>query len=211
MRILLTIITFLILLSSSYLQAQTVTESLISLNRQYAPLFSSNKSALSIDYLRITEVEEEKASYACLLQVNNVDLEKQAITIGGSIFGGGLLSGSGSVGQSNSYLIKRKEGAIVMDINTFYDFYDCINKSYSYISNKQVYGKEEFNTLATCSVENISFGAEYITSPSISRLNFFFKVDNAVFSMTQNEVKEIVKVLRDIKKDWTSRTNYQEK
>lgn len=194
----------LLLFSVGLLPAQTVTESLINLRKQYAPLFSGERSVLSIDYLRITETEQEEVVYLCLIQVNNIGLEQQSITLGASIFGSGIFSGSG-LNTGSSYLIQRKEGGIFMDKATFLEFFACLNKTYMYVRNKEAFGKDKINTLATCEVENISIGGEY-TPAALSPLSFYFKVDEATFSMSQTEIEEIVKTLRAIRDDWIART-----
>ncbi len=198
------LITAILFFSVSPLFSQSVTELILSLQKSYNPLFSNKASFLGLDFIRTYNVSSTDSTYYFMISVNQVQTVGQGYSVGTTIFGSGIFGNPG-LAISGAYTKVASGGTIVLNHKDFLEFYECANDVYTFIVFKQLHKTTNFNTVTTCSVGNLTFGAEYfpnVTSPS-DNLKFYFKVgDEATFTMNKVEFEEIVKTILGAKNLW---------
>jgi hypothetical protein len=194
----------ILIFSVAPLFSQSVAESILSLRKSYNPLFSDKASFLGLDFIRTYNVSSSDSTYYFMVSVNQVQTEQQGYSVGTRIFGSGIFGNPG-LAISGVYTKKATGGTVVLNQKDFLEFYECANDVYTFIVFKQLHKTTNLNTVTTCSVGNMTFGAEYfpnVTSPS-DNLKFYFKVgDEATFTMNKVEFEEIVKTILGAKNLW---------
>ena len=192
----------LVLMFSGAMNAQIINESLKSIREKYKPLFGNESSSLAIDFIRQHKLGANDFKHFLIVKVNNESLEKESISLGYSLFGSGLLSGS-SVSSGAQYAVKKANSEVILNREQLLALYDCSNDMYLHI-NKIKKEPDSPETLAYCEVEGVTIGAEtYSSSTNGSGVKFYFKVGNdSVFEMDQSEFEQIMITVGWIKKQW---------
>jgi hypothetical protein len=130
-------------------------------------------------------------------------LELENISLGSTIFDLNWVSAS----TRANYSINKSQNKSILEKEKFLEFYECINKVYSYIAKSERFKEIDNSVVATCGIENISIGSEYNPDKLAgNKVVFYFKVgEDATYQMSINQFQRIVKVFRDIKNNWISK------
>lgn len=184
---------------------QIISESILNSKEKFDPLFGKESSILSIDYVRNYEIGKSDTLYFLDIFINNKLTEAQSVSLGSSIFGSGLLTGS-SFGINTTYSTDEQEGNIKLNREDYLEFYTCVQTLYTFISKRQKFSDKKLNTVATCSIKNLSIGAEYDPAKPVdseSGLKFYFKLgDETIYRMTKSQFENTMGLFRKVKSLW---------
>ncbi len=201
-RNLILILSFLLIFSTT-VHSQTVTESVYSLKEKYNPFFSSEASYLKIDYLKKYRLDSKKdVTHYLLVKVTNQNLVKTGqLSVGTSVFSSNYLSYVNS--NATQYEVDVDQQEMLLDKERFYEFYDCAQNLYQFISDRQKFDKSPNNTVAFCKEGNLAIGAEFDPeSKTNDPLKFYFQVGKATFNMNREDFEDVIRLVRNMKKDW---------
>ncbi len=109
------------------LTAQTVYESLVTLDKSYNPLFGKEVAKISIDLIKQYELTGGDTSFHVMIQVNQKTTEEVGHSIGLSLFSSNLLGGASASGGINYQYIK-ESGVILMGYKELSLLYDAFIK-----------------------------------------------------------------------------------
>lgn len=175
---------------------QQVTESVSNLTKQYRPLFGTKASSISIDFLKNYQVGSKDTSYLLVMSVGNQSSEAVGYSVGATVFD--MFS---AVSVSGHYAINRTAGKVSLGRESFLELFDCINKVFRFTATRANFGSSDRSALCTCGIEGVMFGGEHDGAGTAA--SFYFKVgEEAVFSMTQAEFSELMRVMNDAKRVW---------
>ncbi len=88
-----------------------------------------------------------------------------------------------------------------MAYTDFKNLYEATNNVYRYMTTLKSFKTPENNSMANYTVKDISVAGEYMVGAE-NKIRFYFQLGDAIFTMTEAEFTEIVKVVRDIKNRW---------
>lgn len=185
-----------IVLSSFSLQAQTITENLVTLQQNHRPLFGKEWANLTFNFMRTYEMEKTDTAYNFMMSTYNVKSETESITVGSAVVGS--ISGIG-VSMTSTY--DKTEGTVLLDKEKFMRMYDCVNKVYTFAASQN---KAEHSMVCSCSVEGITFAAENPQGNySGNKAKYFFKFsDETVYPMDMTDFRGMVNALWQVKQIW---------
>ncbi len=185
-------------LASVAASGQHVRESALSLKRKFTPLFGSTSAVMTMNLVNDFEVGGKDSVYSFVVAVTETETEVQSVSLGLSSFSvGKLVGGGGSAGVTAS--IKKQDGVVDMSREDFGNFYKCINDVYKATGTMSVLSKKK-NTVCTCEVKGIEFGGEYLPERATGNdQKFYFRLGEAVFSMSKLDFEEIVRFVREVK------------
>jgi hypothetical protein len=185
------------------LKGQDISESIINFKEKFYTLFSGESAILSIEYIKTYSINGTDTTNYFILDIKNQNLELANISLVSTIFDLNWALAS----SRDKYSINKSQNKSILEKEKFLEFYECINKVYSFIAKTEKFKESENSIVATCSVENISIGGEYDPNKfARSRVIFYFKVgEDVTFQMRKDQIESILKVLRDIKNNWISK------
>jgi hypothetical protein len=113
----------IILLSciTNFMTAQTVYESLISVEKSYAPLFGNEAASLAIGFIMKYDLGGGDTTFHVIVNVDQVTAEAVGYSVGVSLFSGNFIGGAGA-SNGASYVFQKENGAILMGYDEFMDF-----------------------------------------------------------------------------------------
>lgn len=190
----------LLLLVSNVLLAQQINESIINFKEIYDPVLSSEKAVISMDFVKLYTVDLQDTSYLFTIKVANETIQKESVSLGSAIFSGG----SWGVGRNANYSVNSTENQTTLNKEDFASFYECINKTFTFITQKETFSKSKNNFVATCGSGSLLVGGEYNPENKAQKSTFYFQLGQNTYSMSKNQFQKIVSTLRNIFSTWKS-------
>lgn len=180
-------------------------ESLISLKKNYAPLFGKEQAVLNITFFQEFDLETSSdTSLYLMFQVNQRTTEVAGYSLGLSLFSSDLFGGASSVAGGGSYNYQRESGTMVMTYPEFVKLYQAVNKTYTYITTKKkVRGSNRESIVTYRPNEVITFAGEYTPDNLTRKERFFIHLDQATFTLDIMQFEEVAKVLSTIRQVWS--------
>lgn len=180
-------------------KAQTVYESLISVEKSYAPLFG-DAASLAIALLMKYDLDSPDTSFQVVVKVDQIRAETVGYSLGASLFSGNLLSGI-----AGNYVYRKETGGIVLGYEEFMDFYRGVNRVFTFITTTKNMKGSRRNSLITYQSKDVIFGGEY--NPKLiesSKVQYYFQVGEAAFRISEDEFEIIAARVRNMKDAWDS-------
>lgn len=193
----------LLTLLSASTYSQTVTESIISIKEGY------QTGNLFIEYTRTFNMGSADTTFNVLVKLTNKETQIESVSLGSSLFGGGGLGmfGGGGLGISMKSVVNIDH--IVLNSTQFFQFYEGINKVFTFLLDKQRFKDNGLNTVAVCSVESLVVGGEY-NPKALEKLVFYFKIgDKSFYKATFDEYRKTVLQIAQINADLKNRISKQ--
>lgn len=188
------------------MQGQTITHSLIELEREYVPFWSSNTSLIRFDFGQNYTLGKKDTSYQLFISVSEKKVEVESVSLGAALFS--YASGGSVVGLNTTHKVDERQGVAILDYKQFMEIYDCISQVFTFITTLEIKTGKQHNTIATCAAGDLTIGVEYLPKKqyqTAASYNFYFKVGDATFSLKRREFEELAKTIRDIKVLWNQK------
>ncbi len=185
-------------------KAQTVYESLISVEKSYAPLLGNEAASLAIAFLMKYDLGGGDTSFHVLVKVDQVTAEAVSYSLGLSLFSGNFIGGPG-VSNGASYVFQKENGAILMGYEEFMDFYGGINRIYTYINSTKSYRGTRRNSLVAYQSKDIIFGGEYNPGElNINKVRYYIQIGESAYTISEPDFETISIKVRNMKDAWDS-------
>jgi len=180
---------------------QTVYESISTLQKSYNAFLGKDQASLSIDLIQQHDIGSRDTIYYMMLKVDQKQAETVGYTIGASLFGSNLASGALGSG-SKKYVYEKDHGVISLGYDEFIQFYDALNKTYSYINTVKQHRSSKQNSVVTYQYKDVVFGGEYTPALYSTPVTYYIQIGDAVFTIPEQRFTEIAQNVRHMKLVW---------
>ena len=187
--------------SIGILSAQTISESVEHLRRKY-----KNNQSISFDFIREFELGSSDTTYYFSVDVYNVNLELESVSLGLTqinMFANSGLGGESRRSKEMSYNIIRSEAHVEMGYTEFIEFFGCSNEMFVFMKTKKKFAANKPNTSAMCSKNGLTLGAEYYdVGRDMDKLKFYLSVGDTLFDISEHRFDEIASYLLSVRNTW---------